>query len=132
VSFVPDASVVVAALIDSGPVGVWSLTMLAAGNVVAPHLLPVEVASVLRRAAVAGSISDENASLAHSDFLDMRFTFLPYAPFAERAWELRHTVTTYDAWYVAIAEALEVELLTVDARLSRAPGLRCIVRTAPG
>ncbi len=105
--------------------------MLAVGDLLAPHLMPVEVASVLRRTALAGTIAAEIAALAHRDLLDMRFKLLPYAPFAERAWELRHTVTTYDAWYVAIAEASGAELLTLDMRLRRAPGLRCVVRTAP-
>ncbi len=42
-----------------------------------------------------------------------------------RAWELRANVTVYDALYVALAELLDVVLVTADARLTRAPGLRC-------
>lgn len=49
----------------------------------------------------------------------------PYEPFAERVWELRPTVTPYDAWYVALAESLNARLATLDLRLSRAPGPRC-------
>jgi predicted nucleic acid-binding protein len=45
----------------------------------------------------------------------------------QRCWELRRAVTVYDAAYVALAEALGIALLTADARLSRAPGLRCRV-----
>jgi len=37
------------------------------------------------------------------------------------------TVTPYDAAYVALAEALDVVLLTTDAQLSRTPGVRCRV-----
>ena len=44
-----------------------------------------------------------------------------------RCWELRHNVTPYDAAYVALAEVLGVTLLTADARLSRASGIRCEV-----
>lgn len=58
----------------------------------------------------------------------------PYAPFASRVWELREDVTCYDAWYVAIAEALSAPLATLDARLANAPGPRCrfAVTAAPG
>jgi predicted nucleic acid-binding protein len=46
---------------------------------------------------------------------------------ADAAWELRDNVTFYDALYVALAAALDVPLLTADARLARAPGLPCQV-----
>ena len=49
----------------------------------------------------------------------------PFEPFAERVWELRNTLTSYDAWYVAVAEALDLPLATLDARLARAPGPKC-------
>ncbi|MCX2712420.1 type II toxin-antitoxin system VapC family toxin [Mycolicibacterium sp. J2] len=53
------------------------------------------------------------------------------APLLERVCELRDTVTTYDAMYVALAEALDCPLVTADARLSRAPGIRCAVTVIP-
>ena len=44
-------------------------------------------------------------------------------------WELREDLTAYDATYVALAEAVgATALLTPDARLEGAPGLRCTVR----
>ncbi len=46
-------------------------------------------------------------------------------PLAERAWTLRHNLSFYDALYVALADRLDVPLLTGDARLARAPGLPC-------
>lgn len=48
-------------------------------------------------------------------------------PLGERAWQLRDRLSFYDALYVALAELLGVPLLTADARLSRAHGLRCQV-----
>jgi predicted nucleic acid-binding protein len=48
-----------------------------------------------------------------------------FEPCAERVWELRHNLTSYDAWYVAVAEALDLPLATLDMRLSRARGLKC-------
>ena len=49
----------------------------------------------------------------------------PFAPFAERVWALRHNLTCYDAWYVAVAEAIGCPLVTLDRRLSLAPGPTC-------
>jgi predicted nucleic acid-binding protein len=52
----------------------------------------------------------------------------PFEPFSRRAWELRSNVTVYDAWYVALAEWLETDLLTADERLANARGPRCTIR----
>ena len=130
-SVVVDASVVVAALVDSGPDGRWAEEVLAAGGLVAPSLLPVEVASVLRRAA-AGGIGDDVASLAHADLGALAVRFVPYEVVAERVWALRATVTPYDAWYVAVAELLGLELATLDRRLARAVGPACGFLLPPG
>jgi predicted nucleic acid-binding protein len=93
--------------------------------------MPVEVASVLRRGAGAAGISPDVAALAHHDLQDLRVDLVPYAPFAARIWELRATVTPYDAWYVAVAEVLRAPLATLDARLPRAPGPRCEFAALP-
>lgn len=124
-TLVIDASMVVAALVDSGADGRWAETMLVSDSLAAPHLLTAEAANILRRSALAGAISAEQASLAHADLLDLRVELFPYAPFASRVWELRGNVTCYDAWYVAVAEALSAPLATLDARLAKAPGPRC-------
>lgn len=131
-TLVADASVVVAALVDSGPDGAWAERVLASDRLAAPHLMPAEVANVLRRAALVGEISDDAASLAHADLLALRVELFPYEPFADRVWDLRTSVTAYDAWYVAVAEALEAKLATLDAKLSRATGPRCRFVVPPG
>jgi predicted nucleic acid-binding protein len=124
-TLVVDASLVVSALTDSGDVGTWADALLASEALCAPHLMPVEAASILRRAALAQTITAETASLAYADLLDLAVEFFPYEPFAARIWELRENVTCYDAWYVALAESLQSELATLDLRVSRAPGVRC-------
>ena len=91
----------------------------------APHLMPVEAANILRRAALAGDVSDDIASLAHADLLAVGVELFPYDLLAERIWELRGAVTAYDGWYVALAESLDAPLATLDGRLTRAPGPRC-------
>jgi predicted nucleic acid-binding protein len=122
---VVDASLVAAGLVDSGSLGAWAESVLLTGPLAAPHLLPVETANILRRMANAGDISADVAALAHSDLLSLRMELFPYAPLGERVWELRANVTTYDAWYVALAELLAAPLATLDAKLSRAPGTAC-------
>ena len=95
------------------------------GPLAAPHLMPVEAANILRRSALAGDISADVASLAHQDLVSLRLELFPYRLSATRVWELRSTVTAYDAWYVALAETLGARLASLDARLSRAGGTRC-------
>ena len=55
----------------------------------------------------------------------------PFAPFAERVWALRENLTSYDAWYVALAEALDCPLVTLDRKLSRASGPICEIIAPP-
>lgn len=122
---VVDASVVVAALVDDGPAGRWAEELLMSTPLAAPHLMPVEAANILRRAALAGDMSDDIASLAHADLLAIGAELFPYDLLAERIWELRGAVTAHDGWYVALAESLDAPLATLDGRLTRAPGPRC-------
>ncbi len=131
-TLVVDASVVVSALIDAGPQGAWAETALLSDHLAAPHLLPVEAASALRRAVFAGRISADVAALAHADLLQLRITLFPYEPFADRVWRLRESVTTYDAWYVSLAEALASPLATLDHRLTAASGPACEFLSPPG
>jgi predicted nucleic acid-binding protein len=131
VTLVVDAACVVAGLVDDGPDGRWAESMLASTQLAAPHLMPVEVANILRRAARAGDISDDTASLAHRDLLALDVELFPYEPFAPRVWQLRTNATAYDAWYVALAEALSAPLATLDRKLARAPTVRCTFRLPP-
>lgn len=122
---VVDSSVLVAALVDSGPAGQWAERVVAAGDLAAPELIMAEVANVLRRLELDGTLSRAAADAAWSDLLALDLHLLPFAALADRIWELRHNVTAYDAWYVALAEALNQPLATLDARLARASGPRC-------
>lgn len=128
---VVDASVVVAALVDSGPDGAWADQLLGAEHLAAPHLMPAEATNILRRASQAGQITSDTASLAHSDLTALRVEYFAYEPFAARIWDLRDNGTTYDGWYVAVAEALTVPMATLDRRLARASGPRCAFQTPP-
>jgi predicted nucleic acid-binding protein len=116
---------IVAGLADTGADGRWAESLLTGHSLAAPHLMPVEAANILRRAALVGDISADVASLAHTDLLDLRVEFFPYQPCAARVWELRENVTCYDGWYVAVAELLDAPLATLDGRLATSPGPRC-------
>lgn len=127
-----DASLVVAALVDTGRDGTWAHELLGTDQLAAPHLMPVEVANILRRAVLNGDLSADSAALAHADLLALRMDLFPYGPFSTRVWELRANLTCYDAWYVALAEALNARLGTLDVRLSRSRGPRCAFVTPKG
>ena len=120
-----DASVLTAALVDSGPEGRWSEAVIGAGALIAPELIMVETANVLRRLEAGRDISTLEATSAHRDLLRLDLELFPYAPFAERVWELRNNLTSYDAWYVALSEAFAYPLATLDLKLSRASGVKC-------
>ena len=66
-----------------------------------------------------------DASSAHRDLMRLDLELFPFAPFAARIWALRRNLTSYDAWYVALAEALACPLATLDMKLSRASGTQC-------
>lgn len=93
----------------------------------APHLLDVECAQVLRRYVARGELSDERGREALDLLALFPLTRYVHEPLLGRMWELRDHLTAYDAAYVALAEGLEAPLLTRDARLAGAPGLRATV-----
>lgn len=124
-----DASALVAVLADSGATGAWAARQLRDAELIAPALLPFEVANILRRHELAGQISADQAALAHVDLVDLHVELWPYEALAARVWRLRANLTSYDASYVALAEMLEVPLVTLDHRIARLPGIRCDVRT---
>jgi predicted nucleic acid-binding protein len=131
VTLVADASVMVATLTDERADGRWARSILTGEPLAAPHLMPAEVASVLRRAVFLGDFTQSTASSAHHELLQIPVVLYGYHELADRIWELRHNITIYDAWYIALAEALDVELATLDVRLTRAPGVRCAFLVPP-
>ncbi len=124
-----DASALVAALLDVGPDGIWAADQLRYSELAAPHLAPYETANIIRRRELAGLISTDIAAQSHADLLDLDIELWPWEMLARRVWELRHNLTAYDAAYVSLAEQIGAMLITVDARIAGAPGLRCAVAT---
>lgn len=128
-SVVCDASALVALLLDEGPDGRWAGAALSGAALAAPSLVMFEASTIIRRQELAGIISADSTAQAHTDLLELAIELWPYDLLAARVWELRRNLTSYDASYVALAELLDVPLVTLDRRMSRAPGLRCTVTT---
>jgi predicted nucleic acid-binding protein len=122
---VVDSSALVASLADAGDAGRWVTDTVTGADLAVPQSAPFEVASILRRHALDGHLSPIEATLAHADLIVLPVELWPYAPLAERVWELRENITSYDASYVALAELLDTTLVTIDGRLAKAPGPRC-------
>jgi len=126
VTVVVDASVLVAALLDAGDEGAWAEgVLLSSTSLQAPELVRAEATNVLRRLERAKQISTAEANAAHEDLMQLKLELFGFDDFGERVWELRHAVTSYDAWYIALAEALDLPLATLDERLTKAPGVNC-------
>jgi len=124
-SIVIDSSVVVAALVDGGLHGDWAEEILGVGSLQAPELVHAEATNILRRLERAKLITTSDANAAQDDLMKLGIELFPFEPFAGRIWELRHNVTSYDAWYVAIAEALSIPLATLDGPLSKSNRVTC-------
>ena len=125
---VADASCLVAALHGQEP----SVRAVTTGQpVAAPHLVDAEVLSALRGLTIAGKLSAADAAPMITAWEALSLRRFPLTGLVRRMWELRHNLTSYDAAYVALAEGLGCALLTLDARLAGAPGIRVPVHVVP-
>jgi len=131
VTLVVDASAVVAALLDDGPPGRWAREAITSNRLAAPHLLGVEATNLVRRTLARGAVEQSSATAAQRDLIRLPVKLYAFAPVSGRVWELRHNLTAYDAWHVALAEAIDATLLTPDRRLASAPGPRCAFDVGP-
>jgi predicted nucleic acid-binding protein len=125
---VVDGSTAVAALLGPGP----ARDLLGVETLHAPHLVDSEVTSVVRRLTLQGRLESGLAWALLDRWRRLAVTRHPTTGLLERIWALRGGVSAYDAAYVSLAESLGCALITADARVSRAPGLRCPVTVVPG
>jgi predicted nucleic acid-binding protein len=88
----------------------------------APHLLDVEVAQVLRRYVRDKTLTAQRGQEALEDLCGAPLNRYPHDFLIPRVWELRATLTAYDAVYVALAELLGAALLTCDRQIASASG----------
>jgi len=129
---VVDTAAVIDALIGRpAPIGLVE-RIAGARELHAPHLIDVELLHALRRLVASGDIGSDRADDARRDFADLAIVRYPHGPLADRMWELRHNVTPYDAAFVALAEALDIPLVTCDGRLARSSGHHASVELYQG
>jgi len=124
---VVDASAALSALLNAGA----ARDAVASEQLHAPHLIDSEVASGLRLRVSAQRLDGAAGWLALDTWRRLGMTRYPVFTLLERVWEIRDNLSAYDASYVALAELLGCSLLTADARLSRAPGVRCPITVLP-
>jgi predicted nucleic acid-binding protein len=129
---VVDTSAVVAALVGRPPDRRLVDRLGADGDLCAPHLLDVELLHTLRRLVLGGQLTEDRAADARDDFADLALTRYGHVALADRTWALRHNLTAYDASFVALAELLDVPLVTCDARLANPPGNRAAIELYQG
>ncbi len=122
---VVDASVVAPAVADGGGDGDVCRQKIVGQALAAPDLMRVEVMSVIRRQRSRSEMTSMQARHAIDDLMDLPITVYPTASLLARGWELQANVSSYDACYIALAEALGCTFVTADHRLANAPGARC-------
>lgn len=120
---VVDASAAVLGLMNDGD----ARTFLAEEPFACPHLADSEIVSALRGRVHCGDIDAADAERALATWARLGMWRVPVVGLLERIWELRESLSAYDATYVAVAETLDASLLTADARLARAAGPTCPV-----
>ena len=118
-----DSSAAVALICEAGPAA-ESLTnrVETEREVAAPHLLDPEASRAFRRLAWAGAVETAEIPSLLEELMALRVVRYPHGALIPRVWELRDTIETYDAFYVALAEALACPLVTSDGHLARAHG----------
>ena len=130
---VVDASALIEALLRTPLGDRCTERLLRPGNqLFAPHLLDVEVTQVLRRYAQRGQLRDARGREALQDLAAFPLIRCSHEPLLDRMWELRHSLSAYDAAYIALAEALDAPLVTCDARMARAHGHSARVEVLSG
>jgi predicted nucleic acid-binding protein len=123
--FVIDASVALEVLLKT-PLGMRVIPRILSPDepLHAPHLLDIEFVHVLRRLTQSGALEPVTAQQALDDLADLQLIRHQHGTLLPRIWELRSSVSAYDAAYASLAEALDMPLLTCDAKLSRSHGHR--------
>ena len=122
---VVDASCLFEVVADTPRAGEIAARLAADADQMAPQVIDVEVLGVIRAHYLRGHLDGTAAGQAVADLRDWPADRIGNRWLLDRAWELRDSVRGWDAFYIAVAEAFEAPLLTLDARLAHAHGIRC-------
>ena len=131
-TYVVDCSIIIRLLASQK--GDDLLRQRLARTVHAPALIDAEVSSVVRGLAIAGPlrrITAVRAGQMLADYAGLRIVRHPMRPLQARVFELRHNLTAYDGMYVALAEVLQLPLLTDDAKFAGTPGHETAIHHYP-
>ncbi len=123
-----DTSAAVEFLVGTDRVAEAVRAIVVGEKLAAPHAVDLECASTLRGLVQGGKLPPDEAERALLLLASMSLRRYGHAPLLSRIWQLRDNLWPYDAAYVALAEALDAELITADAKLAKIPGIRCRVR----
>ena len=93
----------------------------------APHAVDLECASSLQGLVLGRKLPAQEATRALAALHKLRIARYSHRPLMRRVWELQDNMWPYDASYIALAELLDVPVITTDGKLARVPGLRCVV-----
>jgi predicted nucleic acid-binding protein len=119
---VVDASALLEVLLQTDAADAVERRLFSGSTLHAPHLLDLEIAQVLRRYERAGFLTAQRGREALEDLAGFAIERYPHNLFMSRVWALRANATAYDACYIALAEALDAPLVTMDRRLASVPG----------
>ncbi|HEV7766904.1 MAG TPA: type II toxin-antitoxin system VapC family toxin [Thermoanaerobaculia bacterium] len=115
---VVDASVIVDALSGVATVA----AELRKHELHAPVTIDAEFLHAMRRRWIVKLLDEDAAPTVMKAFREMAIARHPITPLVDRIWSLRRNITAYDAGYVALAESLNLPLLTRDWRLAHSSG----------
>ena len=119
---VVDASVMVFALSSPTSQGDAARSAMTADDAwFGPAHMPLEVIRTLRKAVVAGRMTEDDVAAAFTALMAAEITYVGAGEALLRAvWSMRHNVSAYDAAYLAVAAEYGARLVTFDARLAKA------------
>jgi predicted nucleic acid-binding protein len=123
-----DTSAVVEFLVGTDEVAENVRDSVRGEKLAAPHAVDVECASTLRGLVRGGKLPPDEGQRALELLGRMAMRRYSHIPLLGRIWQLRDNMWPYDAAYVALAESLDADLVTVDGKIEEVPGIRCAVR----
>jgi predicted nucleic acid-binding protein len=123
-----DTSAIVEFLVGSDPVANRIRAITVGKKLAAPHAVDLECASTLRGLVRGSKLPPDEGERALQLLGRMEIRRYGHVPLLARIWQLRHNMWPYDAAYVALAESLGADLVTLDAKMEKIPGVMCTIR----
>ena len=119
-------------LVGADPIAERVRAVVEGGKLAAPHAIDLECAAALRGLVRGKKLPAAEAERALELLGSMRLKRYGHVPLLARIWQLRHNMWPYDAAYVALAEGLDAELVTLDGKIETIPGVMCPIRNLRG